>query len=302
MDPYDFQQQLSQQTGSVTYSRTLAGSWRRQASSIPATPRLWGASLHGSQAYTLVELLVVTAILAVLVGLLIPALQQVRVAAQRTRGLNTMHQLGIAAMNYASAHEEALPPARTIEDGLVRWWFAMTTPTGKPIDVTSGHLMPFLENSDALFRNPAKTPGRVYLIHDGTTGGFGYNYRYLAPLETMPDGTERWVRIRVAQVGSSSATLLFVTSAKVSRAVLPTGSPCLVETGLAEPPSQRSPSVHFRHSGRTAHVVFVDGHAEVRTDRTRNPAHPADPPEILHLRDEENLYDIGTDDTLWDRD
>lgn len=302
MYTYDFRQHLTYQTSSVIYSRRIAASSCWQPSSTPANIGLLDGKLLGSRAYTLVELLVVTAILAVLVGLLLPAVQQVRVAAQRTRGLNTLHQLGIAAMNYASAHEEALPPARTCEDGLVRWWFAMTTPTGKPIDVGNGHLMPFLENTDALFRNPAKTPGRVYLVHDGTTGGFGYNYRYLAPLETMPDGTERWVRIRVAQVGSSSATLLFVTSANVSTAVLPTGKPCLVETGLAEPPSQRSPSVHFRHSGRTAHVVFVDGHAEVRTDRTRNPPDPADPPEILHLRDEENLYDIGTDDTLWDRD
>ena len=262
---------------------------------------LFVSCFENRRGFTLVELLVSMAILAVLVGLLLPAVQQVRNAAHRTRGLNAIRQLGLAGIHYASTNEEVLPPARTWEGGNPRWWFALTTPAGKPLDMTRGHLMPYLENNESLLRSPAKTPGKVYLTHDGTTGGYGYNYRALAPFETRPDGTEVWTKIRVAEVGSTSSTLMFMTAASTSTADLPTGNPSLIEVGIAEPPSRQSPSVHFRLTDRTAHVVFLDGHAEVRTDRTRNAPNPADPQSVVEIRDAQNLFDIGTDDTLWDR-
>ena len=243
--------------------------------------------------FSLVELLVVIAIIAVLVGLLLPAVQAARAAARRTQCASNLRQLGIAMHGYVSSHNNLLPPLKVDDDeriagtlanpsqnpypGKSRYWFGQVDESQSALsdrlDFSEGTLAPYMEGNVQAYQCPEFRAESVEQLRFGKLAtGFDYNAA-LGPGTQWDWSSWPGVRLshrnfrrRIDHVREAGRTIAFAESAIVY---------FLPPYGLRENlggllrPSSADPAVHFRHSGDQANVVFVDGHVAAYPRRFR---------------------------------
>jgi prepilin-type N-terminal cleavage/methylation domain-containing protein len=98
----------------------------------------------GMRGFTLIELLVVIAIIAILIGLLLPAVQKVREAAARTQSQNNLKQMTLALHDAASAFNNKFPPSLGNYPSTNTYWNG----TGGKTGTLFYHILPFIEQQN----------------------------------------------------------------------------------------------------------------------------------------------------------
>ena len=205
--------------------------------------------------FTLIELIVVLALLLMLGAFLMPALGRSKSAARRAQCLSNLRQLGLAARMYWDDHEDQAfvfrGPATNGGDLFWFGWLERGSEGQRAFDPTAGALFPYLQG-----RGVDLCPAFNYhlpqfkLKATGAAYGYGYNLHLSAATGRPP--------LNISEVAQPSETVLFADSAQVNTWQAPASesSPMLEEFYYV---SATESTVHFRHQ-QTANGVFCDGH------------------------------------------
>jgi prepilin-type N-terminal cleavage/methylation domain-containing protein/prepilin-type processing-associated H-X9-DG protein len=133
--------------------------------------------------FTLIELLVVIAIIAILIGLLLPAVQKVREAAARSSCQNSLKQLGLAAQNYLSAMGTFPPGSNVSPKSLPAsgGGYTQGQPYAGPYTGCIAYMLPFLEQQNSynliLANTSALSSDSYALFRMNTTfGAWAYSF------------------------------------------------------------------------------------------------------------------------------
>jgi prepilin-type processing-associated H-X9-DG protein/prepilin-type N-terminal cleavage/methylation domain-containing protein len=208
-------------------------------------------------AFTLVELLIVVAVIAILAGLWLPVLSRSRQTAQRIRCASNLRQLSLAAQMYwddNNGHAFRYRGAAT--NGGDLYWFGWLGrgPEGKrAFDPRSGALFQYLNGRGVEVCPSLSYVRRIFKLKaTGAAYGYGYNLCLSGPMNQMP--------VTVSRVRVHSDTAVFADAGQVNDFQAPASPdhPMLEEfyyvgTNVGEA------TAHFRHEG-LANVAFCDGH------------------------------------------
>lgn len=294
------------------------------------------APAGGRRGFSLVELMVTIAIVALLVALTLPAVQQAREAARRTTCASNVRQLGLALVQYAGFMGGMLVPHHDDDaeriagtaagvypyPGTSLYWFGKVDGNepdpAKQLDFRAGPLAPFMETNKAVYQCPNFGIRQVATASYGSlTTAYDYNLQ-LGPGTRYdfdnPNGNWGYdlldgepLAYRMADLTELGRTIGFAESAQVRYDLK-----FLENLGGLIPPSRNFPTVHFRHPKALAQVFFMDGHVEAWALR---PAVPDVPGSNWLTQDQADLMqqkqlgsvcigdprDPDTQDLLYDR-
>jgi len=141
--------------------------------------------------FTLIELLVVIAIIAILIGLLLPAVQKVREAAARSKSSNNIKQMALAMHNFNDAYQGKLP--QLVDTGT-------NAPTGGGVQSILFNILPYIEQ-DNIYRFFNKAVPSTYYSTTATVTGASANIvpTYISPADsTASNGTTKTRNVAVA--------------------------------------------------------------------------------------------------------
>lgn len=212
-----------------------------------------------SRAFTLVELLVVIAVVGILVALLLPALRGAKDRAHAAQCMSNIRQLTIAALLYCEYNDEHFPPSSwDIYTTNRHRWHGVRNSGTEPFDFRRSPLALYLKG-DRIKACPTFVD---YLTgFEAGCGGYGYNDGYVG--SGRGDPTDQSSRpARRGMIRDPANTVLFADCAFLGGQG---GGQPIEYSFITEPvyaawdgvPS--TPSIHFRHHG-LANVSWCDGH------------------------------------------
>jgi len=221
------------------------------------------------RAFSIIELLVVVAILGILMAILLPSLSRARSAGRRAVCLSNLHQMGIASNLYLDVNsgyywryytdltDSSAPVGRL-------WWFgfepngpAAAGTTHRPLDKSLSPLGPYTANLANLLQCPdfPYTDSSYFPKFDQHAASYGYNIQFLGPAIGPSARRDSFGR-------RSSEVFVFADGVQFDFGTTFNEGHYLLYTANANSPSGYA---HFRHPAAGtyfAQVLFVDGHTD----------------------------------------